>query len=238
MRFPLPRLALGALVMSAALAGAAPAGASSSPPRQLVLQSVKATEAATAVRFEGVITARTKPTAPLERITLNVSGSTSGTGEGTIGIGKGVATVREVAGTIYFNGNSAFWTAESGQTTSRIFAGRWVSTAATTSTGKSLAEFLDSSTFLTVVFGKNLLNSTFTNAGSATVGSQPATVVAATYVKNNAHGHLYIARSGPPYILKLAVTSNSGTATLSFSNYDQLTHPIAPQGAIDLDTLS
>jgi hypothetical protein len=237
MRFPPARLALGALVLSATLAGAAPAGASSSP-RQLVLQAVKATETATAVRFEGVITARTKPTAPLERITLDVSGSTSGTGEGTIGIGKGVATVREVAGTIYFNGNSAFWTTESGQTTSKIFAGRWVSTAATSSTGHSLAEFLDSSTFLTVVFGKNLLRSTFTNAGSARVGSQPVTVVATSYAKNNAHGRLYIARSGTPYILKLAVASNSGTATLSFSNYNQVAHPIAPQGAIDLDTLS
>jgi hypothetical protein len=237
MQFPLLRIVLGALTLATGLAGATPAGASVSP-RQLVLRSIKATEAASAIRFKGVITERTKATAPVQRIALDVSGSTSGVGEGTIGIGKGIATVREVGGTIYFNANSAFWTTEGGQSASTIFAGRWVSTAATSATGQSLAEFLDSSTFLTVIFGKNLKSSIFTNAGSATVDGEAATVIGATYKKNDAHGKLYVASSGKPYVLKLAVASKDGAATLTFSNYNEVTHPIAPQGAIDLDTLS
>ncbi len=237
MRCSVVRLSLSALAL-AAVGWATSAGASATP-RQVVLGAIKATEAAHSVRIQGVITERSKASAPLQRITLDVSASTSGIGQGTIGLNKGMATVREVDGTVYFNANSAFWLAEGGgSSAAKVLAGRWVSTAATSPTGVSLADFLDSSSFLTSIFGKNLVSSTFTGAGTATVEGRHATVIRATYKKNDAHGHLYVASSGAAYILKLAVASNDGTATLTFSNYNQATTPVAPSGAINLDTLS
>ncbi len=235
MHLPLPRFALGALVLLGALGWGARAGASESLSQSLQ-RAIKATESATAVHYQGVITERSKPKAPVQRIALDVSASTSGTSEGTIGIGKGTATVRELGGTIYFDADQAFWSAEGGKSAAKIFAGKWVNTATTSQTGVSLSEFLDSKSFLAVIFGANLKHSTLSDAGTAKIDGQPARVISTTYKKNDAHGRLYVATRGQPYVLKFAVTSNSGTATLTFSQYDQLAHPLPPASSINLDT--
>lgn len=237
MRTPLSRLAPGALIVVAVLAFAAPASASASPSK-LLQRAITATESASAVHYSGVITERSKPKAPVQRISLDVWASTSGTSEGTIGIGNGKATVRELGGTIYFDANSAFWTAEGGKSAAKIFAERWVNTAPTSQTGVSLSEFLDSASFLSVIFGSNLNHSSLTEVGSAKVNGQRADVISTTYKKNDAFGRLYVAAAGPPYVLRFDVRSKNGTASLTFSNYGQLSHPVAPSSSVNLDTAS
>ena len=210
----------------------ASAGAATTTAKGAVQAAIVATETATAVRFAGSIKEKG------QTLTINVSASASGTGQGTIGIGKGTATVRSVAGVIYLKANRAFWTDEGGSSVAQELAGKWVSTAATSSSGSSLSEFLNSTTFMKQVFGTNLTNSVFAFAGNGTVGKTKARIISGHDKKNNSGGKLYIAKSGKPYILKILINGKTGTGQITLSNYNQPVTPVAPPGAIDLDTLS
>jgi len=227
------RLMVGALAaggMTLAL-GSAPVSAASSP-EQIVKQAITTSEAATSVKIVGSVAEGT------QTISLDVSASTSGAGEGTIGIGKGLATVRLVGGTVYFMGNAKFWTQQVSASAAKLFVGKWVSTAATTSTGSPLAQFLNSGSFMKQLFGSSLENSKFVNAGTAHVGGKTAIVISADNKSLKSEGDLYVAKSGQPYILKVSAVGGKGQAgALTFSQYDQPVNVVAPSGAVDLDTL-
>lgn len=227
------RLVVGALAaggMTVALGGS-PAWAGTSP-KEVVLNAITATEATTSVKIVGSVTEGT------ETISLNISASTSGVGQGTIGINKQVATVRLVAGIVYFRADTQFWTAESGKSAAQLFANKWVDTAETTSTGQPLAQFLNSDTFMQQLFGPNLDNSTFTDVGTARVDGKTAVVISGVDKKSKSKGDIYIAKSGTPYILRLTIGGKGDKGGLTFSDYNQPVTPVVPSGAIDLDTLS
>lgn len=209
---------------------AAPAGASASA-KQIVQSAISATESAKSLTIAGAVV-QGKQT-----ISLNVSASTSGVGQGTIGIGTGTATVRLVGGTVYFMGDASFWTKESGKSAAQLFAGKWVSTAATTTNGQELSAFLNSGAFLRQLFGSNLTKATFTNAGTAKVAGKSVIVIAGRD-KSNSGGRLYVAASGKPYVLKISISSPTESGGLVFSNYNRPITPVIPSGAINLDTLS
>ena len=233
MRVPLTRalagaLAVGGLVL-AGLGSPAEAGTSA---KATVRSAIAATETLSALKIAGSISAQG------QTVKLSVSASSSGTGQGTIGIGKGVATVRSVGGVVYFNANKAFWDAEGGKSTASEFAGKWVSTAATSQSGTELSEFLNSTSFMKQVFGNNLTNSTFSFAGNTTVAGKKVTVISGHDTKNKSGGKLYITKSGTPYILKIRINGKTGTGQITFSDFNKAVTPAAPAGAIDLDTLS
>jgi len=211
--------------------GSSPVAAVASP-KQIVKNAIAATDSARSVEIAGSVVEGN------QKISLDVSASTTGVGQGTIGIGTGVATVRLVGGTVYFMGNANFWTQQISASAARLFVGKWVSTAATTSTGKPLAQFLNSGTFMKQLFGSNLDNSTFTDVGTAHVGGKTAVVISGVDKKSKSKGDLYVAKSGPPYILRITVGGKGETGVLTFSRYNQPFTPVVPSGAIDLDTLS
>ncbi|MGH8997312.1 MAG: hypothetical protein ACRDYB_14980 [Acidimicrobiales bacterium] len=233
MRFSLSRALAGAFAVGGlTLAGLGTAAGAAATAKGTVQSAIVATESATAVKFAGSITEKGTT------ISLNVSASASGTGQGTIGIGKGIATVRSVGGIVYFKANTAFWTQEGGAKTAQEFSGKWVSTAATSSSGTSLSAFLNSTSFMKQVFGSKLTNSVFAFAGAGRVGGKRTTIISGHDHKNKSGGKLYIARSGKPYILRILINGKSGTGQITFSNYNQPVTPAVPPGAIDLDTLS
>jgi hypothetical protein len=221
-------LAVGGLTL--ALSGSPVFAATSA--KQLVKNAINATESASSVKISGAITQGSAT------ISLNVSAGTGGTGQGTIGIGTGTATVRLVGGIVYFMGNKNFWTQQGSASAAQLFAGKWVKTAATTSSGKSLAEFLDSETFMKQLFDSNLTKSAFKEAGSAKVGGKSAIAVSGHDAKNTSFGKLFVAKSGKPYILRITIGGKDGTGALNFSNYNKAITPVVPAGAIDLDTLT
>jgi hypothetical protein len=143
-----------------------------------------------------------------------------------------------VSGIVYFRGTAAFWTQQGSASAAKLFAGKWVSTAATTTSGKSLSGFLDSQSFMKQLFSSNLTKSQFANAGTAKVAGEPVIVISGHDSKDTSTGRLYVAKSGMPYILKISVTGKDGTGSLTFSNYNQPITPVPPTGAIDLDTLA
>ncbi len=238
MRVSPTRGVVGRLVVGAVTAGGMALALGSSPvsaaasPKQTVKNAIAATESATSVEIAGSVVEGT------QTISLDVSASTTGVGQGTIGIGNGVATVRLVGGTVYFMGNANFWTEQSSASAAQLFAGKWVSTAATTSGGESLAQFLNSASFMKQLFGTNLTNSTFSRVGTAKVSGRSAIVISGVDKKNKTKGKIYVAASGKPYVLKITIGGKSGTGGLTFSKYNRPITPVVPSGAIDLDTLT
>jgi hypothetical protein len=91
------------------------------------------------------------------------------------------------------------------------------------------------------LFGSNLENSKFVNAGTATWAARPADRDLGADKKEQDVRRLtyYAAKSGKPYILKYPPSAARRQAgALTFSQYDQPVSPVvAPSGAIDLDTL-
>ncbi len=223
---------VGALIgAGAALATFAPPAAAVTP-KQLVRRAISATEAASAFSFTGRL--RQGKTTIALRISSDVE---NGEGEGTITIDKGTAEVLLVSGTVYLKANDTFWTVEAGQSSATALAGKWVSTSATSANGKQLANFVNGGAFLNAIFNSNLGKSRFRVAGTARVDGQRATVIEGNDPKTKSGGRVYVAKSGTPYILKLVAQSRSGTGTVTFSHFDQPVNPIAPSGAINLDTL-
>ena len=197
MRVSPTRLIVGTLAvggMTLALA-ASPASASLTP-KAVVKNAISATEAALSVRISGAIT-QGKQT-----ISLNVSAGTSGTGQGTIGIGTGTATVRLVGGIVYFMRTTAFWTQQGSASAAKLFAGKWVSTAASTSTGKSLEGFLDSQSFMKQLFSSNLSKSQFVNAGTAAVAGKPVIVIDANTLETAMFSNVRIETASTVYFFK------------------------------------
>jgi len=232
MRFSPTRLVAGTFVVGAlSVALGSSAWGATLTPKQAVANAIAATESATSVKFTGAVVQGA------QQISLNVFASNAGVGEGTIGIGKGVATVKSVGGTIYFMGSPAFWTQEGGKSAAQLFANKWVSTSATSKSGQSLAQFLNSANFMKQLFGSNLKNSVFTPAGTGSVNGQPATVIAGHDKNKNTGGRIFIASTGTPYILRITINGKSGTGALTFSSFNQPVNPVAPASSINLDTL-
>jgi hypothetical protein len=223
----------GALVAagSLALVCSASAGAAQSA-KQLLQQAISATESAPSFTLTGTVK-EAKQT-----ISFRVSSNTTtGQGEGTLSLRKGTAQMRLVSGTVYLKGDAKFWTNESGKSAAKELAGLWVSTAATSTTGKQLSSFVNGAEFLKELFNSNPTNSVFTFDGTTTVDGQPATVISGHDKKTNTGGKVDVAKSSPTYVLRLAFDSSSGSGALTFSGYNQPVNPVAPTGAIDLDTL-
>jgi hypothetical protein len=226
------RLVVGALSVGALALAVGPglAGASTSP-KQIVKNGISATESARSVTIAGAVTEGT------ETISLNISASDQGVGQGTIGFGAGVAQVRLIDGTVYFKGDSTFWTEESGQSAAQLFAGKWVKTAATTSSGQSITQFLNSTHFMKELFSSSPASSTFSNLGTTRVAGKAAVEISGVDAKNQTTGTIYVATSKPHYVLKISITGSSETGGLTFTHYNQRIRPVVPTGAVNLDTL-
>ena len=232
MRTALSRTLLGVLTIGGTvLVGQQPAGAATTA-KQLVSRAITATEAAVTISYTGSVTEHTGTIA----FTV-ASDDRTGEGQGTLGTGGGTAMVRLVNRTIYLNADTAFWTASSGAAAAAEFAGKWVSTSATTVAGRSLAEFLDGLYLLKDIFKPKLTDSVFTYSGTRTVRGRGTTLIRGHNTKKKSGGSLYVAKTGTPYILKLNVTSPKETGSITFFNFNRPVRPKAPLGAINLDQI-
>jgi hypothetical protein len=232
MRSLFARISLGSiLVVGASMLLSSPAGATTSA-RSLVQQAIAASESASSVTVVGSVLSGS------DTVTMNVSASSTGDGQGKIGIDNGTAIVRSVNSEVYFMGDSNFWVNEGGdETVNQAFAGKWVKTKATSKEGKDLEAFLNSKTFMKSTFSGGVGNAQFVIAGHSMVLGQPVTIVTST--NGQATGQLEIAAKGRPYLVQISSTGDEGGSggSLLFIHYNQPVHPAAPKGAIDLDKL-
>lgn len=232
MRLPPLRLATSTTIAGCLglLLGAAPAGASPSA-TSLLSNAIAATDAATSVHIV-LSSVQNK-----EKDSFNVQATNTGVGEGTFSEGSQSFTMRSVGGTVYLMANTAFWDANGGKSAAQLFVGRWVSTAATSSTGSQVVGLVNSTTLLKQLFTQSgISGSHLSSEGKATVGGQSATVIGG-HDKSGA-GKIYIASSGKPYILKVVFSGKGTSGSIALSAYGQPVSPAVPQNAIDMDTLS
>ncbi len=233
MRTALTRTLVAVLTIGGTvLVSQAPAGAAITA-KQLVERAITATEAAVTVSYTGALIT------PSATISFTVAtNDRTGQGQGTLVSGGGTATVRLVNRTVYLDADAPFWTASSGAAAAAEFAGKWVSTSATTKAGRSLAEFLDGLYLLKDVFRPKLTNSVFAYSGTRTVRGKKTTFIRGHNPKNKSGGTLYVATTGAPYILKLTLTSSKELGSVTFFNFNRPVGPKAPPGAINLDLIS
>jgi hypothetical protein len=207
------------------------AGASSPSALQIVTSTIAASKTVSSVHVVGSVTTGS------QTINLNVRASNSGRGTGTLSINGATVKIVRVGSLVYFNADAAFWTQNAGASAA-AFAGLWVSAPASSSNGKSFAEFLATSTlFDQILSGSKLSQSTFTMGPNTAIGSVAVYAITGTNKTSGSSGVIYIARSGKPYVVELDKTGTSGSGKLTFSAYNQPVHATAPKHAITIKQL-
>jgi hypothetical protein len=226
--------ALAAVACSGAslLFGALPVAASSSPSaKTIVSNAIAAWKSVRSVHVVGSIDT-TK-----EQLNLDVRASSGPDGTGTIGLNGGEVKIVRLGALVYFEADVAFWTQNVGASAA-TFAGRWVSTSSTGSTGKNFAQLADSTAlFKQILSGSKVNQSRFTRKPNTTVAGVPVYAISGTNTKSGSHGTVYVARTGTPYIIELDTTSSAGMGELTFSAYNKPVRAAVPPHAITLQKL-
>ena len=165
-----------------------------------------------------------------EKLSLDVSLSpTRGGGHITL---KG-ATLQLVlsGGELYLKADEASWLKLTGKAAAaQLLADRWVKVPSTDANYRDLAGLLDSSKFMDNI------------KPEGQVTKQAVTKVdgkSAIPLSDSGGGTLYVAATGPAYIVKIVNTgkSSGGTGTVTFDHYGDATIPAVPTGAVDLGAI-
>lgn len=234
-------LSAGVVVVSMGLAasacGTSGNGVASLPASQILSKAKAAVQAAKTVRIVGQF----KSSGQTVGLDLDFKPGTGTVANLTLSGAK--VNVVAIGQTVYFKGDSLFWSqiaaqqpggSSAGKAFVALAAGRWfkVSKSATGSQipgFSQLAQFTSLSTFVNQVFSPASTNGA-KNGGAATVDGQ-----ATVKLIGAQGGDLYVATSGTPYPVEL--TSPSATAgTLNFT-YNVPVTVTAPPGAVNLSSL-
>jgi hypothetical protein len=220
---------LGGVVLLAPAASGAAAKATNV--NALVTKAISVSALANSVTVTGVaIQGKTT-------ITLNLQASDEAAGQGSIEIGGGVVHAIRLGKNVYFTANSKFWKANGGSTAAALFTGKWVQTAATSTIGQPLAEFLNVGTLFRELFSANINTADFVKGKATTVNGVRVVSINNKSTTGKTTGSIYIASSGKPYLVELKSTAGN-LGSVSFSDYNQPVHPVAPKNPIDIDKLN
>lgn len=225
-------VATGGALAATGAAGAAGNGVAQQSAQQIVSQALKVSSAANSFTMSGTVAESG------QNYTLNIQAAPNGDGKGTIEMNSYVIQIVQVGSNIYLKANQAFWTKEAGASAASLFANKWIYGSKSSSDLGSLSQILNGKQFMKQVFGgsPNLQNTALNKAGYTTVGGKQALKISGS--NGSSSGAIYVATSGPPYILKVTLSGGSqGHGNLSFRNYNQPVTVTAPQGAINIDNL-
>jgi hypothetical protein len=171
-------------------------------------------------------------------ITLSLQASDGGEGVGSIGINGAVVHAIRVGKNIYFNANAKFWKENGGTAAADLFVGKWVETAATSTDGQPLAQFLDVTTLFNQLFGGDFTTAVFASGKDTTLHGTKVIAYSGKDAVGGTGGTIYVARTGKPYVVELlSLGGAKGHSLVVFSGYNQPVNAVAPKGAVDIDTL-
>jgi hypothetical protein len=113
---------------------------------------------------------------------------------------------------------------------SQLLANRWIKVPTTNADFSELAALLDSSKFMKNLTAEGRVTK---HAVTKIDGNRAIPLV------DSRGGTLYVAATGPAYILKIVDTgkSSGGPGTVTFDHYGDATVPPVPTGAVDFGTL-
>jgi hypothetical protein len=221
MTFRSRKLALGVVALAALpLATAAQAPISSSIQGESAAQIAVAAESAMknvkSFHVEGVI-------APL---TMNLSLSATG-GGGSITESGATLEIVVAKGTVYIKADAKSWDKLTGsKSIGNLVANKWIKAPASNS---------DFSDFADLTITKDFATQVFTGDKGLSVESRSKTIDghSAVELTDGQGGSLYVAASGPSYVLRISGTGKS-PGTLNFSDFGDAPLPAVPKNAISL----
>jgi hypothetical protein len=179
-------------------------GVASESPSQILSSAGQAMKSAHSVQLTVTATENGEP------ITIDFTSFSDGNLDGTASLDGNPAKVIITGGTLYINADAAYWIASSASKASADeWANKWVSGPDTGYGLSTLASEFGSST------------QTVTAGTTGTVDGQPALSILFST------GPMWVATTGPAYAIKIDSTS----ATLTFSDWNEGTHPTVPAGA-------
>jgi hypothetical protein len=223
MTFRSRKLALGVVALAALpLATAAQAPISNSIQGKSAAQIAAAAKSAMknvkSFHVEGVIP-------PLK---MNLSLSATG-GGGSITESGATLEIVVAKGTVYIKADAKSWDKLTGsKSVGKLVANKWIKAPASNSDFSDFADLTITTDFVSEVFSDD--KGLKVVAGTSTVDGHVA-----VELTDGQGGKLYVAASGPAYILRLSSTGSS-TGSLDFSDFGDAPLPAVPKNAISLPT--
>jgi hypothetical protein len=166
-----------------------------------------------------------------DKISLDVSLSPS-RGGGRITVKGATLQLVVSGGELYLKADEASWSKLSGEAgAAQLLANRWVKAPTTNANFRDLAGIVDSSKFLDGLKPEGRV----TKQAVTKLDGNSAIPLA-----DSRGGTLYVAATGPPYILKIVDTGTSkgGAGTVTFDHYGNADVPAVPTGAVDLSAVA
>ncbi|HEX5267871.1 MAG TPA: hypothetical protein VFW24_13975 [Acidimicrobiales bacterium] len=166
-----------------------------------------------------------------QTIGLDLAVENSGPGGGTMSINGSSFQLVVNGSKLYFKGDQAFWEKTGGVNASvaNLFAGKWVTGVPSTSDLQSLAQLTNINSFVSGLSSGSDSGPNGTKQSVTTFHGQSALPIKST------DGTVYVATSGPPYLLGL---QGGSQGTLTFDQFNSATAPAVPTGAVDFGDLS
>jgi hypothetical protein len=217
----------GALISASSMVAPTIAGASgfsSESAAQIFKTAIQSSSGASSFSVKGTLNQ------PKMDLTLNLQLSASGMSQGTLLINGAHVQIKEIAGTGYFNADSAFWTQNGGAAEAATLAGKWIYAPISSSLFSGLRPFLSPRPFIHSFFGTD--TGPFTKGKLTTVdGTKTVGVMA------DGPGTMYVQTGGKHYIESISGRDSGSSGSLRFSSYGTAVHPVKPAGAVSLQSL-
>jgi hypothetical protein len=219
--------ALGAVLISAMLAGCGSSssgnGIASKSPDQIVAAAKAAADAAASVHVSGTVISEGSPLS----LDLQLLAGKGGRGRITQ---KGLSfELIALGGTVYILGSPAFYRHIGGPAAAQLFQGKWLKAPASSGNFASITSLTD----LRKLMDATLANhGTLATGGTTTVGGQKAVVVNDL----SKGGVLDVASTGQPFPLQIS-KSGGGGGVITFDRWNQAVSISPPPNAINITQL-
>jgi len=221
-----------AVLLVAPPAWASGGGAASESPTHLLNSAIAAQRQATSFNVSGTIQQGS------QTIGMNVTASGAGNGFGTITLNGQKVQIVRIGKTVYFRAGRSFWQSQGGSAAASVLANRWVSGPSNNADFKDLASFFDSSWLSSQLVPPGTVTSGLTKGGTTTISGTKVIVLKGAGSTGKGLGSIYIAASGPPYIVRITLPAGKNSGSVTFSRFNASVHPTAPANSIGVGALS
>jgi hypothetical protein len=205
------------------------ASGASSTGSAIFARAVAASEGATSLTMKASLTKATTSYA------LDVSVSKSGNGLGSIRHDGQTVDLVRLGGTVYFKATRSFWAKNASTRLAALFAGKWVSGPATSTTMKSVGGYFDVRGFLKQFFGKTRPRH-LTERGTTTFMGRRVTILRSRAATGDST--IFVGTSAPYFLYRIVKKGGSSRGSVTLFNYDKPVKPKKPKGAITLVKLA
>lgn len=202
-------------------------GITSESASEIVAQSRSTTTSAPSAHVVGLV--RTGG----QTIQLDFRYQKSTGGKGTVVVNGQSVSLTLVNQDLYMQGSHSFWVSVGGAFAANLLEGKWLKVPANDKDYSNLAELSSLSSLLDQLFSSQ---ATWIKGPQSSINGQP--VIAVTDNTPGEGGTLYIATTGPPYLIRAAGGTSGGSGQLNFGGYGEQVTITAPPNPVDISQLN